>query len=81
MHQHSLQHGAAQECSPTFPERLKKLRVLCGLTQSDLASQLGVSLYTIWKWENGRSFPLRALRNGLCSVLGAEPKDLFEARS
>jgi len=39
------------------PEWIKGLRSLYGLTQSELAARLGVTLVTISRWENGQSRP------------------------
>ena len=36
---------------------MKRLRVASGLTQEDLAQQLGVSVSTVQKWEQGLSIP------------------------
>ena len=36
---------------------LKKLREENNLTQSDIASKLGVSVQAVSKWETGKSFP------------------------
>lgn len=42
----------------TLPEiSMKTLRVASGLTQEDLAQQLGVSVSTVQKWEQGLSIP------------------------
>ncbi len=42
----------------TLPEiNMKTLRVASGLTQEELAQQLGVSVSTVQKWEQGLSVP------------------------
>lgn len=41
----------------TFDNKLKKLRKENGLSQEDLANQLGVSRQSVSKWENGQGFP------------------------
>lgn len=38
-------------------ETLKRLRRNCGLTQEQLAEQLGVSFQSVSRWENGLSYP------------------------
>ncbi len=38
-------------------ERIKRLRKTARLTQSDLASRVGVSMMTIRRWETGERFP------------------------
>ena len=41
----------------TFSEKLVILRKKYGLTQDDLAKQLGVSRQSVYKWECGQSYP------------------------
>jgi transcriptional regulator with XRE-family HTH domain len=36
---------------------LKRLRKARGLTQGNLAAELGVEMNTVWKWENGKIMP------------------------
>lgn len=36
-------------------ERIRKKRMDCRLTQSDVANIIGVSEENIWNWENGRT--------------------------
>ncbi|KXL53845.1 transcriptional repressor DicA [Anaerotignum neopropionicum] len=42
-----------------FGEKVKNLRKDKGLTQTDLAKQLGVSLRTVISYETGKSYPKR----------------------
>lgn len=42
-----------------FGEKVKNLRQDQGLTQTDLAKQLGVSLRTVISYETGKSYPKR----------------------
>lgn len=42
----------------SFPERLKAYRMLKGLTQRELAQELGVDPTTVMKWETGKSKPM-----------------------
>lgn len=55
-----------------YPEQVKKLRSLLGLTQQALAARLDVSFATVNRWENGQAKPwqrswnqLRQLEKGL----------------
>lgn len=48
-----------------------------GLTQKQLADELGVSDKTISKWENGRGMPDTSLMVDLCSVLGININELL----
>jgi len=41
----------------TFPEKLKAYRMVKGLTQRQLAQELGVDPTTVRKWESGASKP------------------------
>ena len=38
-------------------EKLKRYRVNKGLSQEQLARQIGVSLYTVQRWEAGKTLP------------------------
>ena len=40
-----------------FPQLVKELRKLTGLTQEKLAVQLGVTFGTVNRWENGHVLP------------------------
>ena len=40
-----------------FAKRMKELREKAGLTQSELANEIGVSLFTIFRWEKGERQP------------------------
>ena len=53
-----------------FGERLKFLRKAVGITQQELADQLGVHLQTVSKWERGISEPDFSLLGDIASVLG-----------
>ena len=39
--------------------KVKKIRLALGLTQEEFAHQLGVTLSTVNRWENGRTTPSR----------------------
>lgn len=36
---------------------LKAARINAGFTQKQVAERLGISRYTLWNWESGKSFP------------------------
>ena len=40
-----------------YPERVKSVRDLKGLTQAQLAELIGVSFASVNRWENGQSRP------------------------
>ena len=48
--------------SPTFPELVKEVRRQLGISQEDLAHELGVSFATINRWENGKTTPFKLAR-------------------
>lgn len=39
------------------PQQIKKIRGSLGLTQEDFAHELGTSVATVNRWENGRNKP------------------------
>ena len=48
--------------SKTFPELVKEVRRQLGISQEDLAHELGVSFATINRWENGKTTPFKLAR-------------------
>ncbi|MFH1674384.1 MAG: helix-turn-helix transcriptional regulator [Pseudomonadota bacterium] len=46
----------------TFPELVKDVRRQLGISQEDLAHELGVSFATINRWENGKTTPFKLAR-------------------
>jgi transcriptional regulator with XRE-family HTH domain len=50
------------------PEWIKRLRSTYGLTQSELASRLGVTLVTISRWENGQARPNKIALKALTAL-------------
>lgn len=51
-----------------FPALVRALRQRLGLTQEQLAQQLGVSFSTVNVWENGKRAPLPFLRRRLLEM-------------
>ena len=49
---------------------LKAARINAGLTQGDVATELGVSLSTIKNWEKGITFPTQPQIDNLCNLYG-----------
>jgi putative transcriptional regulator len=45
--------------SKTFPELVKEARRQLGISQEELAHELGVSFATINRWENGKTTPFK----------------------
>jgi len=52
----------------------------CGLTQVQLAEQLGISDRAVSKWETGRSLPDASLMMPLCEILHMDLNELFSGR-
>jgi transcriptional regulator with XRE-family HTH domain len=48
--------------SEEFAELLREVRGQLGISQEDLARQLGVSFATVNRWENGRTKPMKLAR-------------------
>ena len=58
--------------------KIKQLRCKAGLTQGQLAEQLGVSAQSVSKWENAATMPDIALLPALAGVFGVSIDDLFD---
>lgn len=56
---------------PDFPALVRALRQRLGLTQEQLAQELGVSFSTVNVWENGKRAPLPFLRKRLLEMAKA----------
>lgn len=56
---------------------IKKLRKEKKLTQSELATKLGVTDKSISNWENGKNMPDLSLFKPLCEILGITINDLI----
>ncbi|MBW1956378.1 MAG: helix-turn-helix transcriptional regulator [Deltaproteobacteria bacterium] len=48
--------------SEAFPELVKGVRRQLGISQEELAHELGVSVATINRWENGKTKPFKLAR-------------------
>lgn len=53
----------------TFAEMLVNYRAKHRLSQTELAKKLGVSLGSIYRWENEISTPHKAVKARVCKVL------------
>lgn len=65
----------------TIGNRIAKLRKAQGLTQEDLANQLGVSSQAVSKWENDASCPDISLLPQLCSLFGITADELLTGKT
>jgi transcriptional regulator with XRE-family HTH domain len=59
--------------------RLRELRELALLSQTELAQKVGVSKQSVWEWEHGDAKPAPAHRRKLLEVLGVTPQQLLDA--
>ena len=60
-----------------FGEKIRNARKALGLTQRQLAEQIGVSNTSISNWEKGLSRPDADLIQNLCGVLRLQPNDFY----
>jgi transcriptional regulator with XRE-family HTH domain len=60
-----------------FGVRLRQLRKAKGMTQAQMASQLGVSMPAICAWETGKARPRDARMKALANALGIPMSELF----
>lgn len=58
---------------------IKKLRKEKGLTQEQLAEELGVSVMTMRRWEWGQASPNAKLLANLAEKLGITPEELLKS--
>ncbi|MGY2260203.1 helix-turn-helix domain-containing protein [Pseudomonas sp. SDO55104_S430] len=62
-------------------ERLKQLRLTCGITQTALAEMVGRASGNISKWENGLQVPEADAFQRLCEVFGVSENWLLEEQT
>lgn len=65
----------------TIGNRIAKFRKAKGLTQEELANQLGVSSQAVSKWENDASCPDISLLPQLCKVLSISTDELLTGKN
>lgn len=65
----------------TIGSRICRYRKEKGLTQEELAAQLGVSSQAVSKWENDASCPDISLLPQLCRILGITSDELLTGRT
>ncbi|MBR2172706.1 helix-turn-helix transcriptional regulator [Sphingopyxis sp.] len=62
-------------------DRLARLRQARGLSKTDIADRLGVTVTSICYWEQGRSRPRLARLQALAELLGTSPTELLSRDS
>jgi transcriptional regulator with XRE-family HTH domain len=60
-----------------FIENLRRNRVLCGLSQAELAERCNLSTNYISELEAGRRFPSAEKLQAFCDVFNIQPSELF----
>ncbi len=58
---------------------LKDLREESSLTLAELATTIGVSIQTVWRWENAKARPSPSHRRKLAEMYRKETKEIVEA--
>jgi transcriptional regulator with XRE-family HTH domain len=71
------QHGTADG---GLGMRLQRLRKELGISQGQLAAQLGVSKPTVWAWEQGKARPIDSRIEGLAQALGVSSGALLSGQ-
>jgi ribosome-binding protein aMBF1 (putative translation factor) len=71
--------GGSAEAKPeeALGERIRRLRRKHGVSMVHLASCVGVSRPTLWKWEKGAVFPRQDMIRLLARTLGVSEKELI----
>ncbi len=64
----------------TIGNRISKCRKAKGMTQEELAAQMGVSSQAVSKWENDASCPDISLLPQLCRILGITSDELLTGK-
>lgn len=58
--------------------KIRALREAAGLSQSELARQMGVAQPSVLLWEQGRNYPTADKLPRLAQVLGVEISELYD---
>ncbi len=62
----------------TVGNKIKELRYLRGMSQKEIADQLGVTSQAVSKWENDSSLPEITMLPDIAGLFGVQIDDLFE---
>ena len=63
--------------SNAFPQNLRRIRRLRGVTQEAIARELGLQKCAVSKWEKGRTVPNAKQLTTLCKLLNVSPQELL----
>ena len=58
--------------------QFRRARLIQGMTQAEVASELGVSIVAVNKWENGRTMPKAKRLKQIAEVLSTTVEKLLE---
>ncbi len=64
------------DSSRYFGQRLRYLRKLKAWNQERLASEVGTTLRSIMRWEQGKTLPEIRFQQRLCEIFGKDPEEL-----
>jgi len=68
-----------REAMPETNWRLKLMRkAVVGVTQAQLADEIGVNEITVCKWETGRAHPSPEMRQRVADALGCKTFEIWD---
>ncbi|MDA1677030.1 helix-turn-helix domain-containing protein [Bacillus cereus group sp. TH152-1LC] len=62
------------------PQEIRAIRQLAGLTQTEFANSLGVTLLTVNRWEKGHSVPAKKNIKKLEKLIGDDNLQIIRTR-
>lgn len=68
-----IQNGAGKRIEVEMPDGVRLVRAKTGLSQSEFAKQLNISVRTLQEWEQGRTNPTGAAVS-LLNIVGEHPE-------
>lgn len=77
----SEQHGAAHTSHSEGRPDLRKARVEAGLSQQEMADNIGIGKSTLAKWELGFANPQHNLVEKAAAAINVDPSDFFDSGS
>jgi DNA-binding transcriptional regulator YiaG len=76
--QHRFKTRVRSPLGDAFSDRVRQARVACGMNQSELARELGVSYRAVQTWEGGINIPRSQHLRALAAVTGKPVSWFFE---
>ena len=62
----------------SFGDRLREARKSKGMSQQELADELGISINSVANYERGTSFPKESYLYKIINIFGLDPNYLFQ---